>query len=112
RVTIQLLDGDVHSLKVASFVNDLSVLPAGISLIANGYISPETALSLGLPATQNRLSVRFRDASGRDDIERKLTTLTAQLENGGTTVLSASVPQPDQYILGDNMTSVLFILQS
>ncbi len=112
RVRIQMLDGKAHMLKVAGFVNDLSILPAGISLIGAGYISPETAGTLDLPLDYNRLYVRFEEATSRADIERKLTSLTSYLEGQGHTVLSAAVPEPGKYLLGDNMSSVLFILQS
>ncbi len=109
---IQMLNGDVYNLSIAGFVNDLSILPAGISLTADGYISSKTARRLGLPAGFNRLYVRFKDVSTRADIERDLTSLTSFIEDQGVQVLSAPVPQPDKYVLGDNMTSVLFILQS
>ncbi|HEY2982372.1 MAG TPA: ABC transporter permease, partial [Anaerolineales bacterium] len=111
-VMIQMLDGQEHTLRVAGFVNDLSVLPAGISLIANGYILPETARELGLPPEFNRLSVRFSDATDRAAIEQQLTALTAHVEEQGLRVFSARLPEPGKYALGDNMTSVLFILQS
>jgi putative ABC transport system permease protein len=110
--TIQTLNGDEHMLTVAGYVNDLSILPAGISLSGAGYISPQTAAMLGLPAAYNRLYVRFKDVAGRADIERQLTSLTDYLEGQGIHVFSARVPQPGKYVLGDNMTSVLFILQS
>jgi putative ABC transport system permease protein len=112
RTHLQMLNGDEHTLGVAGFVNDLSILPVGISLISAGYVSPETAQALDLPAGYNRLYVRFKDASSRADIERKLTMLTDYLEREGYLVLSAQVPEPNKYLLGDNMTSVLFILGS
>ena len=111
-VKLRMLNGDEHTLKVAGFVNDLSLLPAGVSLIGNGYISMDTAQSLSLPTEYNRLYVRFDDASTRADIERQLTSLTSYLEAEGYMVFSAPVPEPDKYVLGGNMTSVLFILQT
>lgn len=109
---IQMLNGDKYTLNIAGFTNDLSVLPAGISLIANGYISPTTARRLGLTAKFNQLYVRFNDVSTRADAERDLTSLTSFIQDQGIQVLSAPVPEPGKYVLGDNMTSVLFILQS
>src|SRR5579859_203939 len=111
-IKLQLLNGDEHTLKVAGFVNDLSSLPAGISLVGEGYIAPETARSLGLPSEYNRLYVRFRGHPDRAGVEREVTALTNDLAEQGQEVLSAPVPPPDKYVLGDNMTSVLFILQS
>jgi putative ABC transport system permease protein len=111
-IKLQLLDGDAYTLHVAGFVNDLSILPVGISLIGAGYISPETAQALGLPTAYNRLLVRFNQVSSRADIERDLTTLTTYVEGQGYRVFSARVPEPDKYLLSDNMISVLFILQS
>ena len=112
QIKLQLLNGDEHTLKLAGFVNDLSSLPAGISLIGEGYVSPETARALDMPLEYNRLYVRFKGNLSRADVERDLTALTSYLAEQGEAVLSAPVPQPDQYVLGDNMTSVLFILQS
>jgi putative ABC transport system permease protein len=111
-IKLQMLNGDEHPLKVAGFVNDLSSLPAGISLIGEGYVSPETARTLGLPMEYNRLYVRFKGQPDRAGVERDVTALTAYLAEQGQVVMSAPVPPPDQYVLGDNMTSVLFILQS
>jgi putative ABC transport system permease protein len=111
-IKLQMLNGDEHTLRVAGFVNDLSSLPAGISLIGEGYVSPETARALGLPMEYNRLYVRFKGNLRRADVERDLTALTSYLAEQGQVVLSAPVPPPDKYVLGDNMTSVLFILQS
>jgi len=111
-VTIQMLNGDERALRVAGYTNDLSSLPAGISLIVNGYISPETAAALGLPADYNRLYVRFNGGSARPELERDLTELTNYLEGRGVRVFSGRLPQPGKYVLGDNMTSVLFILQA
>jgi putative ABC transport system permease protein len=65
-----------------------------------------------LPMEYNRLYVRFKGNLLRADVERDLTALTRSLAEQGQTVLSAPVPPPDQYVLGENMTSVLFILQS
>ena len=109
---LKMLNGEEHMLKVAGYVNDLSILPAGISLIGNGYISMATAESLGLPTDYNRMYVRFKDVSSRADIERKLTLLTGYLESQDYVVYSAPIPQPDKYVLGGNMTSVLLILQT
>jgi putative ABC transport system permease protein len=111
-VKLQMLNGDEHTLKVAGFVNDLSSLPAGISLIGEGYVSAATARALDLPMEYNRLYVRFKGKLSRADVERDLTALTSYLAEQGQAVLSAPVPPPDKYVLGENMTSVLFILQS
>src|SRR5688500_18899455 len=46
-VQLQLLNGEVHTLTVSGFVNDLSHLPSEISLSGLGYISVETADELG-----------------------------------------------------------------
>src|SRR5258706_1037454 len=111
-VKLKMLNGEEHMLKVAGYINDLSILPAGISLIGNGYISMDTAQSLGLPTDYNRLYVTFKDVSSRADIERKLPWLTGYLERQDYVVYSAPIPQPDKYVLGGNMTSVLLILQT
>jgi putative ABC transport system permease protein len=109
-VKVELLNGDVHTLKVAGFVNDLSQLPSDISLTAYGYISTDTAKSLGLPSSYNQLYVTFQNASTRADIEKNLTKLVNDIQQQKYTVYSAPVPPPNQYALGDNMSSVLFIL--
>ncbi|HVN14315.1 MAG TPA: ABC transporter permease, partial [Anaerolineales bacterium] len=109
-VNVEMLNGDVHTLKVAGFVNDLSILPASISLTATGYITPQTATGLNLPRSYNRLYLTFKDTSNRAVIERQLTSVVKELKNRGYIVYSAPVPPPDKYVLGDNMTSVLFIL--
>ncbi len=111
-VKVQLLNGDVRTLKVAGFVNDLSVLPSDISLVAYGYLTTDTAASLGLPSGYNRLYVSFANSSSRSDIEHNLTKLVADITQQGFQVYSAPVPAPDKYALGDNMSSVLFILGS
>lgn len=110
RVQVQLLNGDVYTLSVAGFVNDLSLLPASISLNATGYITPETAERMDLPDDFNRLYVTFSDPSGRAAIERQATRLVEEIEDRGYTVFSAPVPNAGKYILNNDMTSVLFIL--
>lgn len=111
-VDVQTLDGKVHSLQVAGFVNDLSQLPTDISLTAYGYIGRDTAGSLDLPNGYNRLYVTFEDAGTRTAIEKDLTKLVKAIEAQGYSVFSAPVPPPNKYALGDNMSSVLFILGS
>lgn len=111
-VTIELLDGESHTLQVAGFVNDLSALPSEISLTGLGYITPATADRLGLPETYNQLAVQFTHAETRAEIEQQLTRLVAGLEDQGTPVFRAPVPEPGQYVLGGNMTSVLFLLNA
>ncbi|HNM38130.1 MAG TPA: FtsX-like permease family protein, partial [Anaerolineales bacterium] len=97
---------------VAGFVNDLSRLPAEISLAGIGYITPETANELELEPEYNQLLIRYADGSTRTEIEKLTTTVTEAVEEDEYIVFNANVPVPDTYILGDNMTSVLFILNS
>jgi putative ABC transport system permease protein len=111
-VQVQMLNGDTYNLKVAGFVNDLSQLPTDISLTADGYITTNTAKSLGLPTGYNQLYITFKNVSTRDDIEKDLTKLEKDIQAQNISVYSASVPVPDKYALGDNMSSVLFILGS
>ncbi|HUH98139.1 MAG TPA: ABC transporter permease [Anaerolineales bacterium] len=109
-VRVQLLDGSEHTLKVSGFVNDLSQLPSDISLTAYGYITTDTAKTLGLPSGYDQLYVTFKNASARTDIEQNLTKLINDIQRQGYAVYSAPVPAPNKYALGDNMNSVLFIL--
>jgi putative ABC transport system permease protein len=111
-VQIELLNGDVHSLRVAGFVNDLSHLPSEISLTGLGYISAETADAIGLDTDYNQLTVIFSDVNTRSDVEIQTTELVKTLEEEGYPVFSAQVPVPNKYALGDNMLSVLFILNA
>jgi putative ABC transport system permease protein len=112
QIQLQLLNGDIHSLKVAGFVNDLSHLPSEISLSGVGYVSTETANSLGLDHEYNQLAVIYANAATRSDVEIQTTKLVKELEKEEYQVFSSSVPVPNQYALGGNMTSVLFILNS
>ena len=111
-IQLQLLNGDVHTLTVGGFVNDLSHLPSEISLSGLGYISLETADELGFDNEYNQLLVIFKDANTRNEAERQTTQLVDDLEEAGQDVFSAPVPVPDKYALGDNMSSVLFILNA
>jgi len=111
-IKVQLLNGDVHTLTVSGFVNDLSHLPSEISLSGLGYISLATADQLGFNNEYNQLLVVFDNANTRSDVEVQTTKLVKDLEKAGYHVLSAPVPVPDKYFLGDNMTSVLFILNA
>jgi len=111
-IKVQLLNGDVHTLTVSGFVNDLSHLPSEISLSGLGYISLATADQLGFNNEYNQLLVVFDNANTRSDVEVQTTKLVKDLEKAGYQVLSAPVPVPDKYFLGDNMTSVLFILNA
>jgi putative ABC transport system permease protein len=111
-IQIELLNGDVHSLRVAGFVNDLSHLPSEITLIGLGYISSETADILDLDYEYNQLTVIFTNVKTRSDVEIQTTKLVKTLEEEGYQVFSAAVPVPNKYALGDNMTSVLFILNA
>jgi putative ABC transport system permease protein len=107
---VELLNGDVHTLTVAGFVNDMSRLPSEITLTGVGYISPETARQLDLPSEYNELSITFVNANTRTQIERQTTKIVKDLEDRGYNVFSVPVPVPNKYALGDNMSSVLFIL--
>jgi putative ABC transport system permease protein len=112
-VTVELLNGDVHTLTVAGFVNDLSRLPSEITLAGVGYVSADTADALDLENEYNQLSVIFANATTRSEIEKHTTSLVEQVEQveqEGYTVISAAVPVPHKYALGDSMSSVLFIL--
>src|SRR5688500_11149416 len=111
-VQLQLLNGDVHTLTVGGFVNDLSHLPSEISLSGLGYISLETAEELGFDNEYNQMLVIFANANTRSDVEIQTTQLVKDLEDAGYQVFSAPVPVPDKYALGDNMSSVLFILNA
>jgi putative ABC transport system permease protein len=111
-ITVELLNGDLHTLKVAGFVNDLSRLPSEISLTGVGYISLETAEKLGFDSQYNQLAISFVNANSRVEIEKETTKLISEIEDSNYFVLRASIPQPNKYVLGDNMTSVLFILNA
>ncbi len=111
-IQLQLLNGDEHTLKVGGFVNDLSHWPSEISLSGLGYISLETADELGFDNEYNQLLVIFANAKTRNDVEIQTTQLVKDLEEAGYQVFSASVPVPNKYALGDNMNSVLFILNA
>ena len=111
-IQLQLLNGDVHTLTVGGFVNDLSHLPSEISLSGLGYISLETADKLGFDNEYNQMLVIFANANTRSDVEIQTTQLVKDLEDAGYQVFSAPVPVPDKYALGDNMSSVLFILNA
>jgi putative ABC transport system permease protein len=111
-IQLQLLNGDVYRLKVGGFVNDLSHWPAQLSLSGLGYISLETADALGFDNEYNQLLVIFTNANTRNEVEVQTTQLVKDLEEAGYQVFSASVPVPNKYALGDNMSSVLFILNA
>ena len=111
-IKVQLLNGDVHTLTVSGFVNDLSHLPSEISLSGLGYISLDTADKLGFNNEYNQLLVVFANGDTRSDVEVQTTKLVKDLERAGYQVFSAPVPVPNKYALGDNMTSVLFILNA
>jgi putative ABC transport system permease protein len=112
RIEVQLLNGDRHTLRVSGFVNDLSHLPSEISFSGFGYVSPDTADALGFDNDYNQLLVVFADAITRSQVERQTTKLVEDLEKAGYQVLGAPVPVPGKYILGDNMSSVLLILNA
>ena len=111
-IQVQLLNGDTHSLAVSGFVNDLSHLPAEISLMGSGYISPETADALGFDTHYNQLLVVFADTRTQDEAEIETTKLVKDLEQAGYKVFQSQVPVPNKYALGDNMSSVLFLLNA
>ncbi|HKY54326.1 MAG TPA: ABC transporter permease, partial [Anaerolineales bacterium] len=111
-IQIQLLNGDEHTLTVGSFVNDLSHLPSEISLSGLGYISLDASDELGFDNDYNQLLVIFENTNTRNDVEIQTTKLINDLEDAGYQVFSASVPVPHKYALGDNMSSVLFILNA
>jgi putative ABC transport system permease protein len=111
-IKVQLLNGDVHTLTVSGFVNDLSHLPSEISLSGLGYVSLDTANQLGFNNEYNQLLVVFANGNTRGDVEFQTTRLVKDLEKAGYQVFSAPVPVPDKYALGDNMSSVLFILNA
>ncbi|HSJ89440.1 MAG TPA: FtsX-like permease family protein [Anaerolineales bacterium] len=111
-VTIELMNGDPYKLSVAGFVNDLSRLPSEISLTGIGYITSKTAKGFSFDTKYNQLLVRFANTSTRRDIEEDTTRLISKIEHAGYTVDHASISEPTKYVLGDNMSSVLFILNA
>ncbi|MCI0549719.1 MAG: ABC transporter permease [Anaerolineae bacterium] len=111
-IQMQLLNGDEHALTVSGFVNDLSHLPSEISLSGLGYVSLDTADKLGFDNDYNQLLVVFGNINSRNDVEIRTTKLINDLEDAGYQMFSASVPVPNQYALGNNMSSVLFILNA
>ncbi|HET6594921.1 MAG TPA: FtsX-like permease family protein [Anaerolineales bacterium] len=111
-IQVQLLNGEMQALHVSGFVNDLSHLPSEISYSGFGYISTDTADALGFEDNYNQLLVVFANATTRSDVEKQTTKLIEDLEQAGYQVLAASVPLPNKYILGDNMSSVLLILNA
>ena len=111
-ISVQMLNGDVHRLTVSGFVNDLSHLPSEISLTGHGYVSFETADALGFANDYNQLLVVFANSRTRNDVERQTTELVKDLERAGYRVFGVQVPVPEKYALGDNMSSVLFILNA
>ena len=111
-IQVQLLNGDEHTLTVSGFVNDLSDLPSEISLSGLGYVSLDTADELGFDNDYNQLLVVFANANTRNDVEIQTTKLIKDLEESGYQIFNASVPVPNQYALGNNMSSVLFILNA
>ena len=111
-IEIELLNGDKETLQVSGFVNDLSYLPSEISLTGIGYMSTETAKELGFDSEYNQLSVVFADAATRTDVEEETTGLIKKIEDEGYQVFNAPVPVPNKYALGDNMSSVLFLLNA
>src|SRR5690242_15187919 len=98
-IKVQLLNGDVYTLRVSGFVNDLSHLPSEISLTGLGYISLDTANALGFDNQYNQLLVIFTNANTRNDVEIQTTKLVKDLEKAGYQVFSASVPVPNKYAL-------------
>jgi putative ABC transport system permease protein len=111
-IQVQLLNGEMHTLRVSGFVNDLSHLPSEISYSGFGYISPDTADALGFENNDNQLLVVFANVTTRSDVEVQTTKLVEDLEKAGYYVLGAHVPVPEKYILGDSMSSVLLILNA
>jgi ABC-type transport system, involved in lipoprotein release, permease component len=111
-IDLQLLNGELHTLRVSGFVNDLSHLPSEISFSGFGYVSLDTAEALGFDSNYNQLLVRFANATTRGDVELWTTKLVDDLERAGYQVFGAPVPVPGKYILGDNMSSVLLILNA
>ena len=111
-IQVQLLNGEMHTLRVSGFVNDLSHLPSEISFSGFGYISTDTADALGFDNTYNQLLVVFANATTRRQVEMRTTILVDDLEKAGYQVSGAPVPVPGKYLLGDNMTSVLLILNA
>ena len=111
-IKVQSLNGEMHTLQVSGFVNDLSHLPSEISYSGFGYISLETADALGFDNHYNQLLIVFANANTRSNVEIQTTKLVEDLQQSGYQVLAAPVPVPDKYILGDNMSSVLLILNA
>ena len=111
-IKLELLNGDMYTLTVSGFVNDLSHLPSEISLLGLGYISLDTADALGFDNQYNQLLVIFTNGNTRNEVEIQTTKLVKDLEKAGYHVFNASVPVPNKYALGDNMSSVLFILNA
>lgn len=111
-VRVKTLNGKIYNLKVAGFANDLSIVPTSVGLVAYGYITPETALVLDLPTDYNRLYVKMKGSPDRSSIQKNVTALVKHIEKNNVSVFSAPVREPGKQLLGDNLNSVLFILNS
>ncbi len=111
-VRVKTLDGKIYLLQVAGFANDLSIVPTSTSLIAYGYIAPETAEVLNLLLDYNRLYVRLHQKTNRTMIQNDISLLIKHIEQKNLTVFSAPVPEPGKQLLSDSVDSVLVILNS
>lgn len=112
-ITVKLASGDRYDLTVAGFVQDLAHVPFSIQPTAHGYITEETAELMAIPLDYNQLYlVLAEEEPSRVTVEAAVTEVVTWLEDGGSTIVRVFVPEPQKYILEDNLQTVALLLST
>ena len=112
-ISVKLASGDRYDLIVAGFEQDLARIPFSIQPTAHGYITEETAKLMEIPLDYNQLYLVLAEGEpNRVTVEAAVTEVVEWLEDGGGTVVQVSVPEPQKYILEDNLQTVVLLLST
>ena len=109
---IRTAAGDEVSLRTVGFVNELSLPPTLLSQIGVGFVSAETATSLGVDGYNELFIVTDVTNNNLADIETHVSNVIDLLEANGTFVIASDIPEPGIYPRSSIVESVMVILQA
>ncbi len=106
-VELELPDGRLRTVPVSGLVYDSSRIPASISGVAYGYVTPETLRWLGLPSSFNQLELII---SPDADLSAVTARAERNIERSGGEVYWSVVAPPGEYPAQEFLDTILWLL--
>lgn len=112
-LAVQTRDAELHTLQVAGVVHDINQTPKMFAGEYKGYITHDTAQTLGFGRELDVLYFTVRDRPlDRDHILTQLEVLKEKLQRSGRAINGRFVPEPGKHWADDEVTSMLYLLSA